>query len=115
MKTYMTLGILLFSGFIFAQSIKPQLEAEGNLVKTTYLHENGKISQEGCYKKGKLHGKWVSYDENGNKIAMGEYRNGAKVGKWFFWTDKTLSEVEYTESRIAFVKNWQQEAIVGRN
>lgn len=111
----MTLGMLLFSGFIFAQSIKPQLEAEGNLVKTTYLHENGKISQEGYYKKGKLHGKWISYDANGNKIAIGEYRNGAKVGKWFFWTDKSLSEVEYSDSKIAFVKNWQQEAIVGRN
>ncbi|WP_333599304.1 toxin-antitoxin system YwqK family antitoxin [Flavobacterium sp.] len=115
MKKILILGALLISGFSFAQTVKPVLEQEGNLVKATYYYDNGKIQQQGYFKDGKLEGKWVAFDEQGNKKSTGEYANGEKTGKWFFWNDKSLSEVDYSNSRIAAVKTVKQEVLVNRN
>lgn len=114
MKKYIVIGAMLISGMIFAQNtaVKPKLEAVGNLVKATYLYDNGQVQQEGFYKNGKLQGKWVSYDVNGNKTVVAEYNAGQKVGKWFFWNDSVLSEVDYSDNRVASVKNWKQDTVV---
>ena len=117
MKKYIILGALVFSGVVFAQNIEPKYEIEGNLVKATYYYDNGQIKQEGFYKDGKVHGKWVSYNEAGSKISLGEFTDGAKTGKWFFWNDNSLNEVDYSDSRIAEVKKWsaKTETLVNRN
>jgi antitoxin component YwqK of YwqJK toxin-antitoxin module len=115
MKKYMIIGAVLISGMIFAQNIEPKLEAVGQKVKATYYFESGKVQQEGFFKDGKLEGTWIAYDANGNKKSIGEYSNGQKTGKWFFWNNETLSEVDYSQSRIASVKNWKQDALVNRN
>nr|WP_294775298.1 membrane-binding protein [uncultured Flavobacterium sp.] len=114
MKKILILGAFLISGFGFAQTAKPYLEQEGDLVKATYYYENGKVQQQGYFKDGKITGQWVAYDENGNKKSIGEYSNGEKTGKWLFWNDKSLSEVDYSNSRIATVKTWTQQAIVNK-
>lgn len=115
MKKYMILGAVMISGMIFAQNIEPKLEAVGQKVKATYYYDNGQVQQEGYFLDGKLEGTWIAYDVTGNKISIGEYDNGMKTGKWFFWNNETLSEVDYTHSRIASVKNWKQDALVNRN
>ncbi|MGL2962886.1 toxin-antitoxin system YwqK family antitoxin [Flavobacterium sp. RSB2_4_14] len=115
MRKIVFLGAFLISGFAFAQTAKPVLEQEGKLVKATYYHENGKIQQQGYFKDGKLEGQWIAFDENGNKSSMAEYTNGQKTGKWFFWNNTSLSEVDYSDSRVATVKSWKQDAIVNRN
>jgi antitoxin component YwqK of YwqJK toxin-antitoxin module len=115
MKKYMLLGALVISGVIFAQNVEPKYEIQGNLVKATYFYDNGQIKQEGFYKDGKVHGKWVSYNELGNKISLGEFNKGEKTGKWFFWNESTLNEVDYTDSRVAEVKTWTKDALVNRN
>lgn len=107
----MILGALMISGFTFAQEKKPFLEQEGNLVKATYYHDNGQIEQQGHFKDGKLEGSWVAFDEKGNKKSIGEYANGEKTGKWFFWSDTSLSEVDYSKSKVAGIKSWKQEGI----
>ncbi len=112
MKKIMILGALVISGFTFAQANKPVLEQEGNLVKATYYYDNGQIQQQGHFKDGKLEGSWAAFDEKGNKKSIGEFSNGEKTGKWFFWSDKALSEVDYSNSRVAAVKSWKQEALV---
>tara|TARA_R110002126_G_scaffold222889_3_gene367962 strand:- start:1853 stop:2200 length:348 start_codon:yes stop_codon:yes gene_type:complete len=112
MKKYIMIAAVLFTGILFAQNTKPQLEAAGNQVKATYHHENGQIQQQGHYLDGKLQGEWTSYDANGNKVAIGSYNKGQKVGKWFFWNNSVLSEVDYSDNRIASVKNWKKDAIV---
>ncbi len=111
----MILGALVISGVIFAQNIEPKYEIQGNLVKATYFYDNGQIKQEGFYKDGKVHGKWISFAETGAKVSLGEFNNGEKSGKWFFWNQNTLSEVDYNNSRVAEVKKWSNEAIVNRN
>jgi antitoxin component YwqK of YwqJK toxin-antitoxin module len=115
MKKYIVLGMLLISGIVLSQTIEPKYEIQGNLVKATYFHPNGKIMQEGFYKDGKVHGKWVSYSENGEKQSLGEYNKGEKTGKWFFWSKNVLSEVDYTDSRVADVKKWSRDALAIRD
>jgi antitoxin component YwqK of YwqJK toxin-antitoxin module len=115
MKKYIILSAILFTGITFAQENNPELEAVGELVKTTYYFENGKVQQEGFFKNGKLDGVWTSYDANGNKLAVANYDNGEKTGKWFFWTGTNLNEVDYSNSRIASVKTWKKDALVTRD
>ena len=114
MKKMLILSAVLVSGLTIAQEKKPVLEQEGSLVKATYYHENGQIQQQGFFKNGKLEGQWVSYDENGVKKSFGEYASGEKTGKWVFWNDKTLSEVDYSKSRISSIKSWKEAAIVNK-
>lgn len=114
MKKIVFLAAFLISGLAFAQTAKPVLEQEGKLVKATYYHTNGKIQQQGYFKDGKLEGQWIAFDENGNKASMAEYANGQKTGKWFFWNNKSLNEVDYSDSRVASIKNWKQDAIVNK-
>lgn len=112
MKKVMIAAVLLVSGFSFAQEITPKFEVVDQMVKATYFHDNGVIKQQGMYLDGKLHGKWVAYNEDGTKQSLGEYSNGTKVGKWFFWSENTLNEVDFNDNRIAEVKRWSQETLV---
>ncbi len=114
MKNYIILGLLLCSAAMTSQN-KPQLEAEGQSVKATYFHDNGKISQQGLFNDGKPDGKWVSYNEDGSKKSIGEYTNGVKTGTWFFYDGAIVKEVNYNESRIASVRTWKQDALVNNN
>ncbi len=104
MKKYMIIGAVLISGMIFAQK-EPKLEVVGNLVKATYYYDNGQIQQEGFFKDGKLEGKWVAFDANGNQKSVGEYTNGEKTGKWIFSNGTKTSKVDYTDNQIALVSN----------
>lgn len=113
MKKYILSAALLVSALMSAQT-EPKHEIQGNLVKSTYYHDNGTVSQTGYYKDGKVHGQWTSYDASGTKVAIAEYKDGQKAGKWLFWNGDKLSEVDYTDSRIANVKTWTEEAIAKR-
>lgn len=111
MKKYMIIGAVLISSMIFAQAKQPKLEIVGKQVKATYFYDNGQVQQQGFLKDGKLEGKWVAFDTKGNKKSIGEYKNGKKTGSWFFWNDVILSEVDYSNNQITFVKNWKQESL----
>ena len=82
------------------------------MVKATYYYDNGQVKQEGYYLDGKLHGKWMAYNEDGSKQSIGEYNKGTKTGKWFFWSDASLNEVDFSDSRIAEVKKWSKDVLV---
>ena len=112
MKNILIIGTLLISSFIFAQDVEPDYEIVGDLVKSTFYHENGKVSQEGFYKNAKVHGEWISYDEKGMKTAQGTYNNGVKTGKWLFWDKDNTKEVEYSNNSVAFVRNVEKNVIV---
>ncbi|TPN87514.1 toxin-antitoxin system YwqK family antitoxin [Aquimarina algicola] len=107
MKNIIIAATVLFSTTLFAQETKPTFEKSGDAIKGTFYYENGNIRQQGFYnKQGKLNGEWKSYDNEGKKIAMGQYENGIKVGKWFFWSEDKLSEVNYTDNKVADVTTW---------
>ncbi len=98
---------MIFATAMHAQDVEPTFEQKGELIKGTYYYEDGNIRQEGTYKNGKLHGEWVSYKQNGEKNAIAKYEEGIKTGKWFFWSDDILTEVDYSDNRIAEVKNYK--------
>tara|TARA_R110000868_G_C10411131_1_gene722352 strand:+ start:143 stop:490 length:348 start_codon:yes stop_codon:yes gene_type:complete len=103
----------IFFAFIFtlatyAQSTQPNFEKVGDMVKATYFHENGVVSQSGNFLNGKLHGEWTMFNEKGEKIALGSYAEGQKTGKWFFWKADGLQEVDFIDSRIAGVTQWDK-------
>lgn len=66
MKNITLLLAFIFSIVSIGQTIEPELEIVGNLVKATYYYDNGSVQQEGFFKDGKLEGKWTSFDLNGN-------------------------------------------------
>jgi antitoxin component YwqK of YwqJK toxin-antitoxin module len=103
MKKFIIIGAVLISSMIFAQKGTPKLEVVDKMVKATYYYDNGKIQQEGFFKDGKLEGKWIAYDAQGNKLSVGEYSNGQKTGKWFFYNEAKLSQVDYTNNQVAYV------------
>ncbi|OYQ38281.1 membrane-binding protein [Flavobacterium cyanobacteriorum] len=105
MRKIIVAGLLL-SAFVVTAQNAPKYQIENKMVKATYYYDNGQVKQEGFYKDGKLHGKWVAFNEDGTRQAIGEYNNGAKTGKWFFWSGTTLNEVDYADSRVAEVKKW---------
>lgn len=106
MKNIMIMIAVLFSATIFAQDNKPTFEKQGDLVKGTFYHDNGVVQQEGFYKGKKLHGEWFAYNAEGKKTAQGQYDNGVKTGKWFFWNSDKLSEVDYSNNKVASVVTW---------
>ena len=108
MKTILFTLVFLLSASVFAQkSTEPILEKQGNLIKVTFYHDNGKIAQQGFYKDQKPHGEWKAFDVTGKKIAVATYTNGIKTGKWFFWNTDQLSEVDYKDNRIVAVTHWK--------
>ena len=113
MKKIVVLLALVF-GFATAQAqeeVKKNTYIQnGDLIEATLYFDSGEISQIGFYtKEGKLTGDWISYNREGTKTAEAHYSNGAKVGTWFFWNDKTLTEVDYKDSRIASVNTWKND------
>lgn len=109
MKKIVVFILVFCVSFSFAQNeLKPKIEKKGELIEVTYFYESGIVEQIGTFNSdGTLHGTWKSFDDKGNKLAIGDYKNGRKVGKWFFWTDNSLKEVDYVDSRIIQVNEWK--------
>ena len=117
MKTILSAVLLMFfCSMSHAQDNDIKVEKKGELTEVTYYHDNGEIQQTGYFnEEGKLDGVWKSYDITGKKIAVGNYKNGRKVGKWFFWTDNSLNEVDFIDSRIINVSEWKNKTKVVTN
>lgn len=111
MKKVFVLAFALLVGVMQAQEKKePTFEAEGDLVKATYYHENGSVHKQGFFKNKKLTGMWTEFDSEGNKTALGFYNEGKKVGKWFQWHNNLLREITFKDnSTIANVSIWRED------
>lgn len=106
MRNLILIFAMLLSITLTAQSKKPVMEKEGDLIKATYFHDNGEIAQIGFFKNGKTHGQWKMYDANGKKTAVANYDQGKKTGKWLFWSEDGLKEVDYSDNRIVGITKW---------
>jgi antitoxin component YwqK of YwqJK toxin-antitoxin module len=115
MKNLMISGMLLVSGVFFAQEVKPKFVAVDNdMIQATYFYDNGQVKQEGVYLDGKLHGKWVSYNEDGTKQTSGEYNQGEKVGTWTFYNAATIKKVAFSNSRVASVNTISKDYLANK-
>ena len=58
-----------------------------------YYHENGQLDMKGTYKDGNADGPWVSYYENGKLSFKGTYKDGKEDGPWVtFKIDGTVDK-----------------------
>jgi antitoxin component YwqK of YwqJK toxin-antitoxin module len=115
MKNIFIIAIFCIAAIGYSQDIKPTYEAEGDLVKATYFHEDGSVKTEGYFKDKKLTGKWIRFDKQGNKTQLAFYKEGKKTGKWFFWSEASLREVTYNNNTIKGVNLWKTESKVAVN
>ncbi|MGB0456400.1 MAG: toxin-antitoxin system YwqK family antitoxin [Flavobacteriaceae bacterium] len=113
MKRFIIVFFFSIALFSQAQSEKssPLLEVKGDLILVTFFHDNGVIHQKGTFSiDGALDGLWTSYDFHGNKLSQGNYKNGQKTGQWLFWTEQSLKEVDFVDSKIINVSEWYQKS-----
>ena len=112
MKKYILIALVFIGTTVAAQNLnQPKLETKGTLTVATYFYDNGSVQQEGAFNKnGALEGVWTSYDFEGNKLSQGNYSNGIRTGKWFFWTDNSLKEVDFVNSKIMNVNEWSRKS-----
>jgi len=99
MKKIVVVLVLVF-GFVTIQAqerVKKNTYIQnGDRIEAVLYFDNGEISQTGFYtKEGKLTGKWVSYNLQGEKTATAQYDN--------------VTEVDYENSRIAAVNTWKND------
>ena len=112
MKKYILIALVFIGTTVAAQNLnQPKLETKGTLTVATYFYDNGSVQQEGTFNKdGVLEGLWTNYDFEGNKLSQGNYSNGIKTGKWFFWTENSLKEVDFVNSKIMNVSEWNRKS-----
>ena len=112
MKKYILIALVFIGTAAYAQnSNEPKLEPKGDLTLVTYFYDNGAVQQEGAFNKnGALEGLWTSYDFKGDKLTQGNYSNGIKTGKWFFWTENSLKEVDFVDSKITSINEWKRKS-----
>ena len=112
MKKYILIALVFIGTTVAAQNTnQPKLESKGTLIVATYFYDNGSVQQEGTFNKnGALEGLWTSYDFKGDKLTQGNYSNGIKTGKWFFWTENSLKEVDFVDSKITSVNEWNNKS-----
>ena len=69
---------------------------EEDTSKVVIYGDRGNDLQEGYIKNNRLHGYWASYNKSSKTLAFGKYNRGEKAGKWFFWSEGTLTKVNYS-------------------
>jgi antitoxin component YwqK of YwqJK toxin-antitoxin module len=69
--------------------------------------ESGKIHETRSYKKGKMHGTWLTWNEDGTKVALANYKDNLKHGDWFIWDDKGTLRFEMHYSQGKKVGTWK--------
>jgi len=69
---------------------------EEDTPKFVIYGDSGNDLQEGYIKNNRLHGYWASYNKLSKTLAFGKYNRGEKAGKWFFWSEGTLTKVNYS-------------------
>ena len=116
-RTVFLLSFFLIALSSYSQNKEVVHNKDTDLLEVTFYHDNGQISQTGSYTlDGKLHGNWLSFDQEGKKITSANYDHGKKVGKWFYWNNETLKEVDYMNNAIVDVTEWKDtSALASKN
>ena len=108
MKAVVRIFLMLFCLTAFSQEQKIDYKKINNdLIKATYYFadNNAVVEREGFFNTNeKLHGMWISYDEEGNKTAIANYRNGVKEGVWTYFKKDKINLVTYKNNKITKVE-----------
>ncbi|GEM_PF-3357378 len=99
----LVLGGFMLARRLFGKGRKEQeipTDRSGVLRKVTY-HDNGRMASERYLMDGVMHGPYMLWDTQGNKIAEGEYRNGMLHGTEQRFGDdgRLIASVQWVEGR----------------
>lgn len=59
-----------------------------------FYYPTTEIMEQGNFKDGLKHGKWVRWSEKGNKLAEANYNKGKKDGAWLIWDERGIKRYE---------------------
>jgi len=59
-----------------------------------FYYPTTEIMEQGGFKDGLKHGKWVRWSVKGNKLAEANYNKGKKDGKWLIWDELGIKRYE---------------------
>lgn len=62
--------------------VKEVMEEEGFRTYYSAYYENGRVSQQGSFWKGKPDGTWRQYNEQGSLICRVKFDDGKRTGVW---------------------------------
>ncbi|MGB0882719.1 MAG: toxin-antitoxin system YwqK family antitoxin [Vicingaceae bacterium] len=71
-----------------------------------FYYPTTEIMEQGNFKGGLKHGKWVRWSEKGNKLAEANYIKGKKDGEWLIWDERGIKRYEMNYKNGAKVGTW---------
>lgn len=97
MRTFiLSMGLFLALSAQAQENVQYVQDPVTESISYTKIHENGQVAETGSFNSNhKQHGKFVSYDLEGNILTVAYYRNGLKHGTWKHWHGDTYTEVIY--------------------
>ena len=71
-----------------------------------FYYSTTEIMEQGNFKDGLKHGKWVRWSVKGNKLAEANYVKGKKDGKWIIWDGRGIKRYEMYYAKGTKVGVW---------
>ncbi len=71
-----------------------------------FYHSTNEIMEQGNFRDGVKHGKWVRWSIGGNKLAEANYNKGKKQGKWLIWDERGTKRYEMFYANGAKTGTW---------
>lgn len=65
-------------------TLKSTRYQEGDRIHFITYHENGRVKEMGCFRKGRRDGLWRQYSDTGALLAQAGFRDGQRQGVWEF-------------------------------
>lgn len=66
------------------------------LVRIDQYYEDGVLRETGFMKRGKSHGKWMSFNRIGQQVATAYYYESVRLGSWIIYDQWTGQSVAIT-------------------
>ncbi|MBK9177747.1 MAG: hypothetical protein IPM46_15730 [Flavobacteriales bacterium] len=78
-----------------------RFQENGRVHFITY-HENGRVKEMGCFRKGRRDGVWKQFSDSGALLAQAGFRNGLRQGVWEFrsHSDAVVGRLTYADGMI---------------
>ena len=81
--------------------------------ETTLLDENGKITYEGGFLRGRREGPGVEWYDTGQKKSEGEFRAGSLYEGMLYWyyigTARKKMQVQYGAGKVVEARTWNRD------
>lgn len=81
------------------EPINDKYSVVGAQVQKVSFYESGAVKEQGYFLNEKLHGTWVSYNEDGSVNTIAFYDQGKKVGIWSFFRNGEEFKVNFDKRK----------------